>query len=332
MQKTPLELIFGVFDRSSEILQKELACTYLEALVETGENLFYREIVQEGLDDLTKRRLQKIYDEHPFENFSHEDIRKAYQLSILKGMKGHVQSIHQMTPDSIGYLVGYLIEKFLNGKESFSMMDPAVGTGNLLSTILNIHQSREVESFGVEVDELLLKLAFIGANLQKQEIQFFHQDALAPLLIDPVDIVVCDLPVGYYPNDIQANEYELKKEDGHSYSHYLLMEKSIQHTKPGGYLFFLIPNNLFESDESNRLHQYLRKTVHIQGVLQLPLGIFSNEKSAKSIFILQKKQEGIKPPKEVMLAQLPDISNVNSFDRVLIGIEEWFKENKFVKG
>ena len=46
----------------------------------------------------------------------------------------------------------------------------------------------------------------------KKEIEFFHQDSLAPFLMDPVDLIVSDLPVGYYPDDIRANDYELRRE------------------------------------------------------------------------------------------------------------------------
>lgn len=28
-----------------------------------------------------------------------------------------------------------------------------------------------------------------------------HQDGLANLLVDPVDVVISDLPVGYYPDE-----------------------------------------------------------------------------------------------------------------------------------
>ena len=96
-----------------------------------------------------------------------------------------------------------------------------------------------IRAFGVDVDDLLIKLAYVGANLQQQPTEFFNQDALEPLFIDPVDLIVCDLPIGYYPNDVQAAEYELSSSKGHSYAHHLFIEQSIKHTIPGGYLFFL---------------------------------------------------------------------------------------------
>ncbi|MBS4208757.1 class I SAM-dependent methyltransferase [Bacillus sp. FJAT-50079] len=329
MKLTPMESLFSVFDETASILQEELECTYLEALAETGENLFQVTVLQEEISEVTKRRLQKKYDEISLDAFDAEDIRKAYQMAILKGMKGHVQANHQMTPDSIGYIISYLTGKFLGERDQLTILDPAVGTGNLLSTIFNRHgESEHIQAYGVDVDDLLVKLAYVGASLQKQHIELFHQDGLGPLFIDPVDAVVCDLPVGYYPNDEQAASFQLHSDEGHAFAHHLFIEQSIQYTKPGGYLFFLIPNDLFESKEARKLHEYLQKTAHIQAVIQLPLSMFANEQAAKSIFILQKKTADSKAPKEVLLASLPKLSNKAALDTMLHGMEKWFKENK----
>ena len=260
MKATPMELLFSVIDETASILQEEMMYTYLEGLADTGENLFHQDILQTELNDLVKKRLQKKYSEVVLSNFSTEDIRKAYQLAILKGMKGNAQPNHQMTPDSIGYMISYLTKKFIGDRKSISVLDPAVGTGNLLSTVMNMHdEAADIQSYGVDVDELMIKLAYVGANLQQQSTELFHQDALEPLFIDPVDAVVCDLPVGYYPNDERAADYELKSSQGHSYAHHLLIEQSIKHTAPGGYLFFLIPNGLFETAETRKFAPIFKK-------------------------------------------------------------------------
>ncbi|MGV3464741.1 MAG: class I SAM-dependent methyltransferase [Heyndrickxia sp.] len=328
MKLEGIETIFNILNETTEILQAELSCSYLEALAETGENLFHEDILQEELSEITKKRLKKIYSELTINQFSNEQIRKGYQLAILKGMKDNVQPNHQMTPDSIGLFLGYLVNKFYESSKSFSLLDPAVGTGNLLTTILNHLSAKEIHAFGVDVDDLLIKLAYIGANLQRQPVQLFHQDSLQSLFVDPVDAIVCDLPVGYYPNDEGAQEYQLKAEEGHSYAHHLFIEQSIHHIKPEGYLFFLIPNNLFESVEAPKLHTFLQEQVHIQGVLQLPLSMFKNQHSAKSILILQKKSENVQAPKQVLFASLPSLSNQQSMGSILQKIDKWFAENK----
>jgi site-specific DNA-methyltransferase (adenine-specific) len=325
MNISPVEELFTIFNETAIVLQEELSCTYLEALAETGENLFHSSILQDELSELTVKRLKKQYEQMNLERFSKEEIRKAFQLVILKGMKENIQPNHQMTPDAVGMLVGYLVGKFLQQQKQFRILDPAVGTGNLLTTVLNQQFQKDIESIGVELDDILIKLAYVNANLQEHPVRFFHQDSLEQLFIDPVDVVVSDLPVGFYPNDTRAADYQLKAKEGHTYSHHLFIEQSVKHTMPGGYLFFIIPNGLFESEQAPLLHEYIKENLVIQGLLQLPISMFKNKNAAKSILIMQKKGENVRPPKQALLAHLPSLSSAAVTERIVRQIDEWFK-------
>lgn len=327
MKTTPVEELFNILNESADLLRQELDCTYLEALAETGENIFQQSILQKVEREWTGKRLKKIYEGLHLELFSKEEIRKAFQLAILKGMKESVQPNHQMTPDSIGMLFGYLLNKFMK-QQSYRLLDPAVGTGNLLTAAMNQGLNKQIEGIGVDIDDLLIKLAYINANLQEHPIELFNQDSLEHLFIEKVDAVVSDLPVGYYPNDIRAADYELKADSGHSYAHHLFIEQSIRHVKPGGYLFFLIPNGLFESEQAKKLHQFLKETVYIQGFIQLPKTLFKNKKNAKSILILQMKGEQVKAPKQALLVNMPSLSNGSEMEKILRKMDQWIKENK----
>ncbi|MGM7720845.1 class I SAM-dependent methyltransferase [uncultured Metabacillus sp.] len=323
-----IENLFAVINETAELIAKECQMTYIEAVSETGDNLFQGSILQEGLSEITQKSLKRKYEAIQISALNKEEIRKAYQLAILKGLKEAAHPNHQMTPDTIGIFLGYLVSKFVSNQKNISILDPAVGTGNLLTTIINYLSNKQVDSYGVEVDDLLIKLAYISANLQEHPVQFFNQDSLERLLIDPVDIVVCDLPVGYYPNDVEALRYELRADEGHSYSHHLFIEQSINHVKEDGYLFFIVPNSLFDTKEAPKLNQYLRKTAIIQGFIQLPLSLFKDEKHGKSILIVQKKGETSKPPKQAMLVELPKFSNKEAMNSIMKQIDQWFKENK----
>lgn len=324
-----VETLFSIFDSSTVVLRKELDVTYLEALVETGDNLFEGAILQEELSESTIERLNREYSTFNEETYKGEEIRKAFQLAILKGMKEGVQANHEMTPDAVGMFMSYLFHKFMQGQKEITVLDPAIGTGNLMTTLFNsAKEELTMSGFGVEVDEVLIKLALVNANLQKHAIEFFHQDGLAPLYIDPVDAVVSDLPIGYYPNEIVASEYTLKANEGMSYAHHLFIEQSVKHTKEGGYLFFLVPNFIFESDQAPKLHAFIKETCFIQGLLQLPVSMFKNEKNAKSIFVLQKKGQGVTMPKQALLVELPKFSNMKAMENVMDQLNTWFATHK----
>lgn len=324
-----VETLFSIFDSSAVVLRKELDVTYLEALVETGDNLFEGAILQEELSESAIERLNREYSTFNEETYKGEEIRKAFQLAILKGMKEGVQANHEMTPDAVGMFMSYLFHKFMQGQNEITVLDPAIGTGNLMTTVFNsAKEGLTMSGFGVEVDEVLIKLALVNANLQKHAIEFFHQDGLAPLYIDPVDAVVSDLPVGYYPNEIGASEYKLKADEGMSYAHHLFIEQSVKHTKEGGYLFFLVPNFIFESDQAPKLHAFIKETCFIQGLLQLPVSMFKNEKNAKSIFVLQKKGSNVTMPKQALLVELPKFSNMKAMENIMDQLNTWFATHK----
>lgn len=317
--------LFQALDTTSEIIQKEYSFTYLEALANSGENLFQHAILQPSSSEL-KKQLEEIYQTIDVEQMKAEEIRKAFQLAVLKGMKEATQPNHEMTPDAVALFVGYLLSKVTEKKDSLSILDPAVGTGNLLTAVLN-GVKQATTSFAVDADDLLLRLAYVNANLQKHRTEFFHQDSLQPLLVDPVDVVVCDLPVGYYPNEDTASHYELKAESGRSFAHHLMIEQSLHHTKDGGFLFFLIPNGLFQSNQAEALNKFLREHAVIQGVLQLPLSMFKKDQHAKSIFIIRKKGDGVKPPSQVLLANLPSFSNRQALQNAVRQIDDWFAQH-----
>lgn len=327
-QITNIEKLFSSLNDSAEMISKELNISYIEALAETGENIFHGAILQDGLSEVTAKNLMKRYEDFQLDKFSKEEVRKAYQLAILKGLKEGTQPNHQMTPDSIGLFLSYLVSKFVRSKQELSILDPAVGTGNLLTTVLNNLPNEIVESIGIDVDDLLIKLAYMSSNLQEHPIQFFNQDSLEPLLVSPVDVTICDLPVGYYPNDEGAKNYRLKAEEGYSYAHHLFIEQSMNYTKNGGYLFFIVPNSIFSSKEAPSLNEYISSGAYIQAFIQLPLTLFKDEQHAKSILVLQKQGENVHPPKQTMLVQLPKMTDANAMRSVMKKIEDWFKANK----
>ena len=69
MTVSPIENLFNVLDETALILQEELSCTYLEAIAESGENLFHGNILQDELTELTQKRLQKKYAEADLEKY-----------------------------------------------------------------------------------------------------------------------------------------------------------------------------------------------------------------------------------------------------------------------
>ncbi|WP_077621222.1 class I SAM-dependent methyltransferase [Sediminibacillus massiliensis] len=327
MEHNNVEHIFSWVDETAEQVQHQLNQPYLDSVGIVLEYLFTRDTAEE-LNDVLKRQLEKRTDSFHITSYEKEEIRKGIQLAILKGMKGATQQQHLITPDTVAMFIGYLAGKLFPSRSQIRLLDPASGTGNLITAVVN-QLKQEVIPVGSEVDPSLLRLSVMSANLQQIELELFHQDSLRPMLLEPVDLVVSDLPVGYYPDDIIAREYELKADEGHSYSHHLFIEQSLRYLKSGGYAVFVIPNFLFDSDQADKLNAFLHKNAHIIGLVQLPDSLFASEKQAKSILILQKKGTNTKQPKQALLAKLPSFKNGKALDEILNKINRWFKEEGF---
>lgn len=317
--------LFDWLDEATMIIQDYLNEPYLDSLYYSLQAFHYGDIHDLVPDDLRQQIANKI--EHNPKTFSKEEIRKAIQLVILKGMQKTTQHQHAITPDTIALFIGYLAEKLMKQQKHIRLFDPVNGTGNLLLTAMDSLKQVK-DAYACEVDVTLLKISLMYANVLQQEVDIFHQDSLSPLLLDPVDLVVADLPIGYYPDDIQANQYELKAEKGHSYAHYLLIEQSIHYTKDGGFLIFIIPENLFTSDQSQQLHSFIHKHAHIVGLIQLSETTFKSEEHKKSIFVLQKKGNETKGVQQPLLAMLPSFKNKAAMQDMMMQIDQWFQANE----
>ncbi|MBJ7897336.1 SAM-dependent methyltransferase [Bacillus atrophaeus] len=328
MQNDHVGAVYELLDEAAQMIAKELQISYIEALAEAGEMYFLETTDQFSIPAEKAEPLKALLAKAEFNKYEHEWVRKAFQLAILKGLKDKSHPNRQMTPDTIGLFISYLVNKFTEGKKDMTILDPAAGTGNLLLTVLNQQSEQIAKSYGIEIDDVLLKIAYAQANLQEKEIELFHQDSLEPVFVDPVDTVICDLPVGFYPNDEGAKAYELKADEGHSFAHHLFIEQSVKHTKPGGYLFFMIPNHLFDSTQSDKLKRFFSEKVHLNALLQLPQSLFKDEAHAKSILVLQKQGDQTKPPKQMLLANLPSFANQPAMLEMMAKLDTWFQEEK----
>ncbi|CQR48133.1 N-6 DNA Methylase [Paraliobacillus sp. PM-2] len=327
MDQKNVEKYFELLDDIVENIQTKENITYLDSLVIALEYIFSKTSNGELLND-TMDYLNESIKTLTIAKLEKEEIRKVVQLATLKGMRGATQQQHLITPDTVAMFVGYIVNKFVSKQKDIRIFDPAIGSANLLTSIINQLEA-SYKAYGSDVDTTLIQLGLMNANLQQIKIDLFHQDSLQPLLLDPVDFVVSDLPVGYYPDDLRAQSFELHSPEGHAYAHHLFIEQSMHYTKEGGFLVFVVPNFLFNSDQSDKLHLYLQKHSHIVGLLQLPSSIFTSEKQAKSILILQKKGKQTKSPKQALIAQLPSFKNPKATLQIVEKINNWFKEEGY---
>lgn len=328
-----IEKAFGLHLEAIQLLQNALKTSFIEAYIENVENVLdeYQVRVMDGQpDEVTTKRIEGLYKALQEISLAPEEIRKLSQLLLLKGSKSEpLQPNHQLTPDGIGFLFVYLLEQFFPADKALTIFDPAVGMGNLLLTALtNLRLAkRSAKGFGVDIDETLLAVAAADTQWTQSDVTLFHQDALQDLLLDPVDAVLSDLPVGYYPQDEQAQNFLTGVAEGHSYAHHLLIEQGMKYTKENGFGLFLLPANFLESEQGPQLKKLFTEKMYLQGIIQLPDELFLSKASQKSIILVQNHGEKSQQVPEVLVAKLATLKDPVKITEFFTQFEDWKASN-----
>lgn len=302
MNMEKIEQAFALVLRNVQLLESQLSTHFYEGLIE--QNASYT-----GKSDLSDIRLMQ--DELRELALTKKEWQKVYQFALVKGAKAmHLQANHQLTPDAIGYIVNFMIET-LYRDSTLSVLELGSGTGNLAETLLTGVSDKSIDYTGFEVDDLMIDLSASIADVMQTDAKFLQIDAIRPQVIDPVDLLVSDLPVGYYPDDEVAKRSAVASLDEHTYAHHLLMAQGFKYLKADSYAIFIAPSDLLSSGQSALLKQWLTNYARIAAVITLPEGMFT-EHHQKAIFVLQKSRQG-KAPFVFPLTSLTDPEIVKGF-------------------
>lgn len=308
-ENTIMERLFHHLDEKAKTLNQENGQSFIENLGLAMEDIYTNQ--REMLEQATL-----------------QDRRKAFQFAYLSLMQEeNIQANHQITPDSIGLILGFLVQRFTQDKEELHVVDIASGAGHLSAAVKEVLTETTIMHHLIEVDPVLSRVSVHLANYLEIPFDVYPQDAIMPLPLEESDIVIGDLPIGYYPVDERSKEMKLGFEEGHSYSHYLLIEQAVNALKGAGYAFLVVPSELFSGEHVKQLEKFITTETEMQAFLNLPPTLFKNEKARKSILILQKKKAEVTKPVEVFLANIPDFKNPQQFQGFITELNQWMDTN-----
>ena len=311
-----IEEAFGLLLENIQTIQNQLGTNFYDALIE--QNAAYLGEAEDELIGKNNQRLREL-------DLTAEEWRRTFQFLFIKANQTEpMQHNHQFTPDSIGFLLTFLLDELVAGQTA-SVLEIGSGTGNLAQTILH-HSQKQLDYLGVEVDDLLIDLSASMAEVMDSAISFVQGDAVRPQILKESQIIISDLPVGYYPNDAIAQRYQVASPEGHTYAHHLLMEQSLKYLSQDGYAIFLAPNNLLTSEQSPLLKAWLQDQARVVATIALPTNLFGNPNQAKSIFILQKKGHLSGP---TFVYALQDLQNSEDLQDFVNNFKNWKAEHAF---
>lgn len=279
------------------------------------------------LPEDVQTQIQTTLNESGFFDLNAEQRRQVLQLQLVATMRADgLPANYQVTPDAIGLWFTVLAETYFAKEEQATILDVTVGTGNLLATVaLSLQQKgKKVIASGIENDDTMITIASGVAALTEMEWQLIHDDTMKSDVPDQ-QMVMGDLPIGYYPNDVAA-DFMTKSSEGRSLVHQVLIEQAMRQVRPGGLGLFLVPVNALESQEL--LRYFGSDAVHFQGMIQLPDKLFTDAKQAKSILILQKAGEESQQASPAMIGLAPEMRDLNGIRDFVKQLQKWMIENK----
>lgn len=336
MDPKTIEHCYTHLKEANLALSQALGITFFEASYENLQNLANQEIlVRDGQPDAkTAEQLTHIYSKLAWEEAPPRERWEAIRLLLLEGQRdAHLPVNMQMTPTAVAVLVGFMLNTLAQkqGLENFHLFDPVVGMGNLLLTVQDTLKEAAipVRAVGYDSEELLLGLTEQTSRLIGAPLELFFGDVLNPLLLEPVDGVVADLPIGYYPNKEGAQKFKtvcFETPTGLPFAHYLLIEQALHYLKPGGLALFIIPSQLFNGPHHEILLDFIKKEAYLQAIMALPGNLFQAWDYQKSLLLLQKQGAQAQQAKPILTGDIPELQDAQGMADFAKSFSTWAED------
>lgn len=281
-----------------------------------GEGLYFEGLIKY----LTLENDDDYFD--IVDNYDKETIRKVYQFLLLKALKELNNPSYDITPEVITMYISHLIE-CIYGDKKVSITDLASGSGSLLINIAALVKG-EKEITSVDVDSNYVRLQQNIFNLLETNVEIINQDALKPLNIKKQDIVISDVPFGYYADEDNSLNYKLCSTDGYSLNALLFIEQVANYLDENGVGILVIPKKVLELEDNFK--KYLEEDINLNAVITLPDEMFKNASQQKAIILITKKGQ-TRLPNQVFLAQIPSFQNKASYAKFIEEFNEWLENN-----
>jgi site-specific DNA-methyltransferase (adenine-specific) len=308
-----IEKFYDVLHTTTLMIHENLKINYIDALILSSNYLLDGEVINDELDEVKIETLNDTYSQLEDMRINPEEIRKAFQLCLLTGFKHLNLSLSHMTPDSMGVLFAYLIDKLYPKGEISKILDVSIGTGNLMIAMLNHLKANYQDLYGIDTNYQFLQIALALASLTDYHIELINQDSRGPLMIPQFDLIIGDLPTKQDTNDEMITTE--------------MISNVMNYSLPGGYLIYLIPNDFFNEAGNDLLKDVILTNTHMQALIALPESMFKTIEARKSILILRKRGEGIEPIKDILVMNFPSFKDQEAVRKAMDKLDDWFQTN-----
>jgi len=321
-----VEQFFDFLDEATLLIFEQSKNNYLDSFLYAVDYVLCDETALNQLEASVIIELEQLFLKIEEASFNKEEIRKAFQLSLLKAFKHLNMNMSEITPDTMGMLFSHLINLFYANQDEIDILDANVGCGNLLFSMINNSNRSFGKLYGIDIENTYLNIALRLGNLMEYEVQYFNQSNLKKMLVPPVDLIISDLPTD---DDDEGIAFDLlTAQNKLTYKPYLMIENLMRYGKEGSYFMYLIPNDFFIRPKNDLIKEIILTETHIQAIIELPIDMFKEEKYQKSILILRKRGQQVSINKEILMLRFPSFKDKYKVELAIEKINQWFKQSQ----
>ena len=296
-------VLFQLFDEYIKLYQELFVVSSLTAMYQMSRHVLFNELP--NIDDIPKA-LQTLMEHIREESFDNEELRKALVATTLKAYRTDKIANSEMTPDSISLLVGYVVSKYFEGQDFFSLCDPVVGTASMLTAVANMVKHKgDIMAMDSNWDQI--QTARVFTDLAGYEVDFILEDCLKSNA-EGFDCIIADVPVYIYDDDYFPHRF---------IAHW------VSKIAPGGVMIAVIPNDFFDVESVYK--DEILTQASLVGLISLPADMFVDHKLQKSILLVEPGERKVK---DFLLVDLPRLEEKEEFQLAIQRMEAWFKKEK----
>jgi site-specific DNA-methyltransferase (adenine-specific) len=296
-------VLFELFDEYITLYQEFFVVSSLTAMYQMSRHILFNELP--NIDEIPES-MTALMENIRSESFDKEELRKALVATTLKAYRHDKIANSEMTPDSISLLVGYVVSKYFEGRESFSLFDPVVGTASMLTAVANmVHHKGDIVAMDSNLDQI--QVARVFTDLTGYDVDFILEDCLTSN-VQGFDCIVADVPVYVYDDD---------------YFPHRLIAHFVSKIEPSGVMVAVIPNDFFDVESTYK--DEILQHASLVGLIQLPADMFVDVKLRKSILLIEPGERKVD---DFLLIELPRLEEKEEFQLAIQRMEQWFKREK----
>lgn len=254
----------------------------------------------EGLALLCRdNKIRSIFENE--NNFSENELFKAFKFLILACFKADEVSLSALVPESISGLISYILHVIFEGN-MVKIFDPFLQSGYFMNTIA----FNQTECFGLEMNEHFREITKTLFSLSEKQIKIFSEESE---ILSDKEMFDCFITV--FEDDFLNDEYYP----------YQVIYKYLTKIKEEGWFLFLA-SDYFLKDES--LMSFLENdSLKLSFLFSLPTDLFKNNR--KHLIAIQKTK---KISGRLAILDIESFSDKKHYQEVLLEFQKIYSKMK----